>query len=133
MKSKKSILVLVLIFGANVLFGADFLSGMDETTKYADQMGKGWLGIGLNWFLCVVLPSLLVAGLPMLVAKFGKKHIMSGNEDEKWKLYFAYAGAMALGIIVYLFGLYFIAEGLFGGGDKGITLLQTFWKGVAGI
>jgi hypothetical protein len=126
------VLFLLFVF-ASVSYGApSFLSGMDATTTYADTTGKSWLGLVFNWFFLVILPAGMIFGFPMLVSKYLKKHITSGNEDEKWKLPFAYLGASALGIIVYLFALFFVSEGLLGGGDKGITLLQAFWRGVAG-
>lgn len=134
MKNKRLFkLLLLLVVLSGVAFASpDFLKGMDDTTKYADTTGKSWLGMFFNWFFFVVLPISMIVGFPMLVSKYLKKHITSGNEDEKWKMPFAYAGASALAIIVYLFALYFVSEGLLGGGDKGISLLQQFWRGVAG-
>lgn len=133
MKNNFKVLVLLVVFATFAWSAPSFLTGVNDVTNYADTFGKSTIGIAGKWFLGLVLPAFFIIGMPMLVAKFGKKHIMSGNEDEKWKLYFAYIGAIALGIVLSMFGIYFIGEGLFGSGDLGLTVFKTFWKGIFGV
>ena len=40
---------------------------------------------------------------------------------------------LVLGIILTMFSLYFIGEGLFGDGDKGLKVFTTFWKEMFGV
>lgn len=133
MKATIKALIIVVLFSTFAYSEPDFLKGVDDATKYADTFGKGTLGVAGKWFLGLILPAFFIVGMPMLVAKFGKKHIMQGNDDEKWKLYFAYLGAIALGVILSMFGLYFIGEGLFGDGAKGLKVFTEFWKGIFGV
>lgn len=126
--------VLLLVFFSTLSWSApSFLSGVDSATTYADTFGKSTIGVAGKWFLGAILPAFFIVGMPMLVAKFGKKHIMQGNDDEKWKMVMAYLGAIALGIILTMFALFFVGEGLFADGDKGLKVFTDFWKGIFGV
>ena len=125
-KVNKFIIILISLFIIVPELSANFLGEMDNRNKVVAESFE--LNINLiGQIVFGLLPFGFAIGFMFLIKKFGKKHLMQGNEDDKWMYY----GALIVGAVAGFFLGWYIVEllgsFLLGSAEKAQALFNKIW------